>query len=337
MKTYHKFFLTGFVLLSSTAIFAQTTNTPDTSQLVAEGKQLLKEKKPAEAADKFAEALKIDPVNTNTLFLEGFCLMVTGRHDEALPCFEKIIAVPNNIPMAYAYIGDIHSIKREYDKAIASYSKAVALMPRNPQVWYTLGLAYLQSGKPAQAQAAEAESIKINAHTANNQQIYAIAAFAQGKNAEALLAFASYLVSTSPKQSTAAESYRLLKLILKPNPKAAAIADPIAKMQQALLIKTAAAAIAGKANLTPVDSLSMQLTSVFKAIKAQQDQYGSPFFSKYYGDYFATLAATENMDTFVHLIFWNQQPAEADTWIKDHSDNMKSLMAWLKDTKREME
>jgi len=337
MRAYHKFFLTGFVLLSSSALFAQTAGTPDALQLVAEGKQFLKEKKTAEAAGKFAEALKIDPVNTNTLFLEGFCLIVTGRHDEALPYFEKIIAVPNNIPMAYAYIGDIHSIRREYDQAIASYSKAAALMPRNSQVWYTLGLAYLQSGKSAQAQAAEVESIKINAHTANNQQIYAISAFAQGKNAEALLGFASYLVSTSPKENTAAESYRLLKIILKSNPKGAAVTDPIAKIQQALLVKTAAEAVAGKANLTSVDSLSMQLTSVFKAIKAQQDQYGSPFFSKYYGDYFSALAATENMETFAHLISRNQQPAETEAWIKDHPDNIKALTDWLKDTKREIE
>ncbi|WP_214073780.1 tetratricopeptide repeat protein [Mucilaginibacter sp. dw_454] len=336
MHYYFKPFLLLILLFSSIAVFAQDT-VKDVPTLMKEAKDLLKQRKMTEASVKFDELLKIDPVNTDALFNKGFCLLVTGKRDEALPCFEKLTTITNTLyPNAYEYMGDIYSINREFDKATALYSKAAALMPRNPQVWYSLGSAYLNGRKFAQAESAEAESIKLNDHFSNNQQFYGIAAMCQGRNAEAVLGLSTHLMWAKPGDKNAAESYRLLKFMLKPNPKATIITDPIAKMQQELLIKSATAAVAGKTNLTPVDSLTLQLTSIFKAIKEQQDQYGSPFFSKYYGDFFDALAATENMDTFVHLISLNASP-DNDAWLKSHPDKMTAFVNWTKNTKRQTE
>ncbi|MBC7401497.1 MAG: tetratricopeptide repeat protein [Mucilaginibacter sp.] len=334
MTTYHKTLITLLLLFCTTNLFAQDKSA-DVPTLIKEGRALNTTGKYTEAVAKFDEALKIDPNNTDVMENKGISLALAQKYDEALPCFEKVVAVNNNQPHAYVSMGNIYSMRKDYDKAIYYYTKAIGILPRDARIWNSLSSAYLFSKKYAQAQSAATETIKMGQRQANVYQLYAIAAFFQAKNAEALMGLCNYFMLANPKEKSTADTYRTLTLVLHDKPRPGA--EPVAKMQQETVAKAIASATEGKTNLTPIDSLTLQLTAAFKAINEQQDQYGSPFFSKYFGSFFGTMAATDQMDTFAHFIMLSISPAENAAWLKEHQDKVTAFVSWIKSTKREIE
>jgi tetratricopeptide (TPR) repeat protein len=334
MNNFHRLLLTALILACSITLFAQD-NPADVPTLLKEGQALNTAGKFTEAIVKFDDALKIDPNNVDAMINKGTSLALLQKFDDALPYFEKVVAVNNNKPYAYVSIANIYSMRHDYDKAIYYYTKAIGMLPHDARIWNSLSSAYLFSKKPEQAQSAATEAIKADQRQVNVHQIYAIAAFTQAKDAEALLGLCNYLMFANPKEKATVDTYQTFLRVLHDPRKPRT--EPVAKMEQETVAKTVASATAGKTNLTVIDSLTLQLTAAFKAINEQQDQYGSPFFSKYFGNFFGAMAATDNMDTFVHFITMGPLPAENETWLKEHRDKVTAFIAWIKSTKRETE
>lgn len=329
MKIFNKIFFTLLLFISSSLLFAQNNN-GHLDSLVRQGIVLNDAGKFSEAIAKYDEVLKVAPSNMTAVYEKGFSLSLSGKNDEAIPCFEKVIAA-TKMSNAYTALANIYDNQGSFDKAQGVYKQGISTYPDNGSLWYNLSLSYLRQKKYNQAELAAVESIKINPRHVASHQTYAFATYFQGKNAMALLGLSNFLMFTpSPQQASVA--CEILNQILHSS--ADANAGPIEKLQQQTIAKTIAAVIVGKTNLTAADSLSLQLTAVFKVIKAQEDQYQSPFFSKYFGDFFGALANTTYMEVFTHFITIARSPKDNIAWLKSHPDEVKDFNIWISAQKR---
>jgi len=95
-----------------------------------------------------------------------------------------------------------------------------------------------------------------------------------------------------------------------------------------------ATATDNKKDLTPVDSLELQLTSVFK-IAGTITGGSDTFVSKYFGEYFVALAGTDNMPAFARLMSLSAYKDDNLKWFKDNDSKLTALSNWIANTKRE--
>lgn len=81
-------------------------------------------------------------VDIEDLFLEGAKLITLKRFDEALECFEKVLALDPNHIKALEARAVIYLQKDQLDLAEKDLEKALSLDPENPRLYFRLGQVY---------------------------------------------------------------------------------------------------------------------------------------------------------------------------------------------------
>jgi adenylate cyclase len=71
--------------------------------------------------------------------------------EKGMEMAKKAIAMDDSIPNAHAFLGMFHSLKREYDEAIAEGEKALALGPGVASVNQNLAMSLMWAGRPEEA------------------------------------------------------------------------------------------------------------------------------------------------------------------------------------------
>jgi len=111
----------------------------------------------AEAVDLFRKALDLDPryaLGWNQL---GYALRFLGRYDEAEQAFARYVSVVPDDPNPYDSQAELFFKVGKFEKAIASYRKALAVDPSFIASYVGIANAQLGLGKPAEARAAMKE------------------------------------------------------------------------------------------------------------------------------------------------------------------------------------
>ncbi|GAB4533165.1 MAG: hypothetical protein Kow0063_14730 [Anaerolineae bacterium] len=128
-------------------------------QLLNQGAELLRQKRPVEAANQLDLAWQLDPESIEIAINLGGAYVMQGRHREAVRVLEEAIRLePDNvmvwINLAAAYLGPLETSGEEGQiKAIRAFEKALSLDPEAPSVNYNLGLIYKQRGEIQKAAA----------------------------------------------------------------------------------------------------------------------------------------------------------------------------------------
>jgi tetratricopeptide (TPR) repeat protein len=128
-------------------------------QLLNEGADLLRQRRPKEAAAKLDRAWKLEPTLIEVAINLGGAYLMQGRQAEAVTVLEGASRTePNNvmiwINLAAAYLGPLEASDEEGQlKAIAAFENALALDPKAPSVNYNLGLIYMQRSEAEKAAA----------------------------------------------------------------------------------------------------------------------------------------------------------------------------------------
>ena len=333
MRYFYCFLLT-FAVFQHSVGFAQTA--PDASLLIKDAVQLNKDGKYAEAADKYAEALKLDSNNVYANYGIAFSLLASGKGDDGIPYLKKVVKSNSSITAwAYDLLGSIYDKDRNSAKAIEAFNDGIKVDPKYQRLYYNLGLVYFRDKNYAEAEKCAIQSLMLDPKHANSQRMYALVCFHQNKRANALLGLCSFIL-LEPNTARSTEAYGNIRHILqggtlKADPGAPALvvdASSVA-LNQAI---TKAAAETGKKKYTSAgDLLTAQLTAIFNAIgPLAGQQSGDDFFKKYYAAYFYKLAQSANMPAFARLM--SASTPESAEWVKNNPTQMQALDEWVKGT-----
>jgi tetratricopeptide (TPR) repeat protein len=151
-----------------------------------------------------------------TLNALGIALADSGRIDEALEVFRRVLAAdPTNV-QAWQNIG-IALLKADRPDGVAqareSLEKSIALGVRNPKAWNALGVSWMRSDEPARALDAWARCVEYGPEEYDALYNMGIVALRIGDRARARQSFEKFLASAPAARYARerAEVRRLLK------------------------------------------------------------------------------------------------------------------------------
>jgi serine/threonine protein kinase len=81
----------------------------------------------------------------------SFSLCALGRHEEAVRCCDKALALNPRHAFAWGNRGAALAALGQYNESAASYDNALAIDPRNAGFWSNKGLALVSLGRPPEA------------------------------------------------------------------------------------------------------------------------------------------------------------------------------------------
>jgi tetratricopeptide (TPR) repeat protein len=167
-------------------------------------------KKNPEMAKQAAEEAKKEKQfkGLKQFFDQGNALYNQGQYKQAAAMYEQALALAKdkNIPVVLSRLADAYSKAKDYDKAIATYQKALQLTPDEAPLHNNLGSIYASTGKLTEAQAEFEKAAQLDPTNAGRYyfNIGAIM-YNSGKMDLALTAF-NKVISLDPKN---AEAYYL--------------------------------------------------------------------------------------------------------------------------------
>jgi tetratricopeptide (TPR) repeat protein len=112
--------------------------------LATTGWQLWQQQKFAEAADKFEQAVQLDPESTIAWNGLGWSRFNSGDSSAAVPAFERCVELEPSHPAALNGLGQVYLSWGEFDMAKKYLTKAA---PQAPAAWFGLARLYLLTGK----------------------------------------------------------------------------------------------------------------------------------------------------------------------------------------------
>ena len=146
----------------------------------------------AEAEQIYRSLLQQQPESIDALNLLGALLHELGRYDEALPCFEQVLALR---PAAESHnsVAIVLKAQGKYAEAVEQYRQALALKPNQPEVMSNLGNALKESGSVEEAIACYQDAIALNPNYAEAHNNLGISFKDQGKLDEAIQSYQTAL------------------------------------------------------------------------------------------------------------------------------------------------
>lgn len=93
--------------------------------LLGKGQSLLNLNQPEEAVACFDEVLALDGNNTEALVKKGVSLERQRKLNEAIECYDRAIAADSSMTIAYLYKGGIYNRLERFSEALECYEKAL--------------------------------------------------------------------------------------------------------------------------------------------------------------------------------------------------------------------
>jgi adenylate cyclase len=171
--------------------------------------------------DVVQKALAVDPNDGNARFAKGLLLaFVHIRYDEAVAEFERAIAEnPSNID-AYVYLGDIHFLTGQEEKAVAVLDKAMRLSPRDPSLAKMLlfkALALVVLGRDVEASVLGNQALALSPNDRQIMRVQAATLANVGRDAEARELYQRYAALTGGRMATVAQYRAYLTTLIGNN------------------------------------------------------------------------------------------------------------------------
>lgn len=339
MKPLYKTLLLFVFIAISVTAYGQDTD--KLKELVKQGVTLNDEGKYDDALAKYREALKIDPNFYNAVYETAYTLQAQGKPLDAIPYLENAIKLKPESGDAYNMIGNIYDDNKQPDKALEYYKSGIAAAPDYQRLYFNIAITYYGQKNYADAEANALTAIRLDPKHASSYRAFAMATNQQGKLGTSLLGWCNFLL-IEPQTKRSPEALAYVKAIInhglkKTSDKSMNITVNANNMNPGTLIMPLAVinATSSKTGLSATDSLTLQLTELFKVSHTMADDKEYPIVARYFSDFFLSLGASGNMAAFTRYISLSGYKDENLAWFKEHDKELNEFDAWLKATKRE--
>ena len=113
------------------------------------------------------EDLKKYPDHKNGLYNLGLAYFRTGRTDEAISTFQKLVSIDPGNAQAFYMLGTVYEKAKIFPKAMESYQASLTIFPDNIKVLNSLGNLFYNNGKIGDALAAYTLALNLNSGNVN--------------------------------------------------------------------------------------------------------------------------------------------------------------------------
>jgi len=113
---------------------------------IANGNKLANKKQYKEAIEQYQKAFKMDPKNNRAILLISLCYVQAGDLDKGLS-YAQLLSQQDPTYASFYNLGLIYSVRKESDKALDSFDRALKLNPKSFDAEYQKGLVYTNIGK----------------------------------------------------------------------------------------------------------------------------------------------------------------------------------------------
>jgi tetratricopeptide (TPR) repeat protein len=171
-------------LLLSTPIFSQSAD--PAQEAFDQGLAALEKGNPAQAVEKFTQALKLEPELDGAYFNRGVAYMRLKKWPEALADFGRVLEIDPENAMTYYNRGVVYSRQRQYPQAVSEYTQAMRYDRKHWQAWANRGNAFLEMGLYAEALDDYLQAARLKPGTLEIQHNLALAYLRVGDPEKAL-------------------------------------------------------------------------------------------------------------------------------------------------------
>jgi tetratricopeptide (TPR) repeat protein len=201
--------LSGLVLFAALGITATAENVAVTPSKHAEaakinnfGTALMNQQLLDKAQAKFAEAYQLYPLLVQAEVNRGIALIYLQKMPEAKQALEQAAAQDPKDPHIWYALGILYRIEAEYPQSLESFQKAAALDPDDADTHYFLGSVQLELHQPEQALTEFQTALRLNPIHASAQFGLAKALQRVGRRDEATIAFKRFETLNQEKIGT---------------------------------------------------------------------------------------------------------------------------------------
>ncbi len=120
-----------------------------------------------EAEQEYRRALGQNPRHGEALRLLGLLLCQAGKTDEGMRLLHKAVKAAKQNPNIHLSLAEVLTGQRKFRDAIASYRKAIGLVPDNSLAWGGLAFALLHSGRVIEAIKAFRKALSLDSSHAD--------------------------------------------------------------------------------------------------------------------------------------------------------------------------
>jgi tetratricopeptide (TPR) repeat protein len=114
------------------------------------------------AFEYYDNVLRIDPTNQEALYARAKLLQDLGKTDEAIKEYESLTGAESQCETCHYNLGAIFlEIKKDNQKALKHFSKAIELNPSYAEAFFARGYTYARMGEKEKAKADYAACLKI--------------------------------------------------------------------------------------------------------------------------------------------------------------------------------
>ena len=163
---------------------------------------------PAEAEACLRKAMKLRGTHVPTLYNLGIAIRDQGRYDEALPLFERVVALAQQHGDAHDNIAHCHLALGDLEQAAASFRKAIDIFPRKAELWSNLGSVRQAQGHLSEAESCYRKALALDPLMATAYDSLGSALTGQGRFEEALECYRESL-RRHPRNARAYSNYLL--------------------------------------------------------------------------------------------------------------------------------
>lgn len=135
--------------------------------------------------DKYKKDTVVQSLPSYTYVNRAKKLIEESKYEEAKEVLQKALALPQQDPLVYKYLGAVYEKLGDNEEALKNYQISADLSPQDKVIWQRLGFSLISSGKFEQAEKSFDNANKIQAGNSDTFTGWGMALMKQKKYAEA--------------------------------------------------------------------------------------------------------------------------------------------------------
>ncbi|MCD8742259.1 tetratricopeptide repeat protein [Mucilaginibacter roseus] len=320
-------------------VFNLTANAQNVTAkaLIDEGMDLHDKGQYKQAIQKYTEALKIEPGNTDAPIELANSYISSGDYTQAASILDKlIISAKQPIGDAYNLRALLYVRNKQSQKAIETYKAGIKNDPGNAALYLSLASLYYNESNNAEAEKYAAEGLKKDYKDVGLHRMYATIMYGQHKYVQGIMASCNVLL-LEPNSENAKYVLNHINTGFA-DAAAAQTTYQSGKYAQAeqFLKKTVVNTSNYSENVSKAFVFELRLGEIFKGVGAISQSIKAPkdFFWSFYADYFYSLEQAGHLPVFIQYISQRNLTAKELSWFKDNQDKVKAFNTWYISTAR---